>query len=186
MNTSPRHQLIGILCAVLLIAVTAQADIVNGDFENAGSDWIPVAPPGWSIDFPPAGGNPDGYAIIRSPFNNPGGMACIEQTFMCGEPGQGTGCIIGFEFRLTPIDAAPGSARIKVIIDGVEDVVVVGETDWDSVAYVVPCGEHTIQLCLEVDPQNNAWEASFDNVRTVCDGVVSNEHESWSSIKGRF
>jgi len=166
--------------------ITAQADVVNGDFESAGSGWTSTGPADWGIDFLPAGGNPDGYAIIRSPFDNPGGMACIEQTFMCGDPGQGTECTIGFDFKLTPIDAAPGSARIKVIIDGVEAVVVEGETDWDTVTYVVPCGEHTIQLCLEVDPENNAWQACFDNVMAVCTGGVPNEHESWSSIKGRF
>jgi len=173
--------------AVVLASVPARADVLNGDFENGDVDWNYNGPADWSNGYPPAGGNPDGYAFISSPFQGPGGIACIIQTFTCGDPDDGTECTIGFDYRLTPVDATPNSGRIKVFIDGVESVVVEGETpDWESVTYVVPCGVHVIELCLEVDPENNSWRACFDNVRAVCTGSVPTDASTWTNLKGLF
>ena len=63
------------LCILLLLVSPATAQIVNGDFEAGGTGWtVVLAPPGgggpWTISFPAAGGNPNGYANIHSPFGD--------------------------------------------------------------------------------------------------------------------
>jgi len=173
--------------AFVLLAVPALADVSNGDFENGGADWIGTADPGLGVSFPAGGGNDGGYARLESDFQNGGGRACISQIIQCGDPDDGTECTIGFDFKLTPIDAMPGTGRIIVTIDGVTDVVIdTGTPDWEFVSYVVPCGEHTIEICLEVDPQDNSWVACIDNVRAVCTGGVPNELGSWSRLKSLY
>ncbi len=67
--------------ALLTIPAAASAQITNGDFENGNVGWIIDAPVGWDVQFPPTGGNPEGYAQIHSPFGNSGGTACISQRF---------------------------------------------------------------------------------------------------------
>ncbi len=174
-------------CAVLafvLLAVPAMADVFNGDFENGGNDLIEFADPGLFASFPPAGGNDGGYARLESDFQNLGGFVCISQTIQCGVPDPSRSCTIGFDFKLTPIDASPGTGRIIVSIDGVTSVVVdVGTPEWEFVSYVVPCGDHVLDICLEVDPENNSWVACIDNVRAECNDVVPNERDSWGSLK---
>lgn len=171
--------------ALVLLAVPALADVTNGDFENGGSDWIEFADPGLLASFPATGGiDGGGYARLESDFQNQGGWICITQTFQCGDPDVGTECTIGFDYRLTPVDAGLGTGRIIVVIDGVIDIVTdVENPDWEFVSYVVPCGEHNIQICLEVDPTDNAWVACIDNVRAECTGIVPNELGSWGSLK---
>ena len=179
-----------IACIVLSISLltgVALADVMNGDFANGVADWNPTADLGLGVSFPAAGGTPDAYALLESGFQNDGGRACILQTFICGDPSQGTECTIGFDYFLTPIDAAAGSGRLIVIIDGIESVVVDhGTQGWNFVSYVVPCGPHTIQFCLEVDPVNNAWQAGIDNVRSECTGSVPNEALQWDGIKSFY
>lgn len=173
--------------AFLLAAGVAFADVVNGDFENGGVAWPFFAPADWTVSFPPAGGNPDGYALIQSSFGGPGGFACLEQTFSCGEPDEGTECFITLDYRLDMLDAGFDTGRIKVYIDGAEVLLVdTPSQDWATATFVVPCGAHFIQLCLEVDPMNNAWRACFDNVRAECMGGVSDETNDWSTIKSLY
>jgi len=173
--------------ALVLLAVPALADVSNGDFENGGVDWNPTFDPGFGVSFPPAGGHDGGYASLESDFTNIGGRACILQTIQCGQPDDGTECTIAFDFKLTPIAAVPGSGRIIVTIDGISDIVVDMPTpDWEFVSYVVPCGVHVIEICLEVDPFENAWVACIDNVRAVCTGGVPNELDSWGSLKSLY
>lgn len=191
MNAPLRKTFVSFAASLTLLgalsAAPALADPTNGDFENGGTDWTESAPPGFLTSFPLLGGNPDGHGRIESGTSNPGGQACISQTFECGVVGGGTECTIGFDYQLTPGDAAPGSGRIVMRIDGLSDVVTdVPNPGWEFVAYVVPCGTHTLDLCLDVDPQNNQWTATFDNVRSACTGPVSNEGPSWSTLKSRF
>jgi hypothetical protein len=173
------------LIALVLVADGTFADVMNGEFDNGSSDWTPVAPPGWTVTFPAAGGNPGAYAAIQSPFSGPGGMGCIIQTFYCSQPGDEGSCTIGFDYSLAPIDAGPGTGHIVIDIDGIQSIVATGDTPWSTVTYVVPCGLHVLQLCLLVDPQNNAWRACFDNVRSVC-GPVSDESTTWGEIKSLY
>lgn len=176
-----------IVLSISLLASTAMADIMNGEFDGGPTDWNPNSDLGLGISFPAAGGNPGAYALLESAFSNTGGSACIMQTFICGDPSQGTECTIGFDYFLNPIDAAPGTARLIVIIDGITSVVVDhGTQGWNSVSYVVPCGSHTIQFCLVVDPENNAWQAGIDNVQSECTGGVPNETFRWNSIKSIY
>jgi hypothetical protein len=172
---------------ITLMATVAMADILDGEFSNGGGDWAVMADPGFSASFPAAGGNPDAYARLFADLQNMGGRVCISQTFLCGDIDQGTECTIGFDYFLSPIDAAPGTARIIVVIDGIESIVVDHPTtDWEFVSYVVPCGPHTIEICLEVDPQYNMWEACIDNVRAECTGQVPNDVMLWDGIKSLY
>ena len=189
MNTKPTKKttwLSFLALATLLAALPVQADVINGDFENGGADWTPIAPADWGVSFPAAGGNPDGYASIRSPFSGPGDTGCIVQTFTCGEPEDGLDCTVTFDYRLDPIDAAAGTGRIVVWIDDIERVVIDGQSDWQTVSFVVPCGVQVLGLCLEVDDENNSWQACFDNVRAECTGPVSTDAHTWTNLKSLF
>ncbi len=175
-----------ILC-ITLLASTAMASIMNGDFSAGGMDWNPIGSPDVGVSFPGGGGNPGGYARFESSFYNTGGSSCFMQTFTCGDPDQGTECTIEFDYYLTPIDAAPGTARLIVIIDGISSVIAnQATTGWNTVSYVVPCGIHIIEFCFIVDPDNNAWEAGIDNVTSVCTGGVPNEAMQWNGIKSIY
>lgn len=172
---------------LLLLSAPAAADPANGDFSGGGSSWTDSADPGLGVSFPAAGGNPDGYARMESLVPNAGGRACIEQTFQCGMPGGGTSCTIGFDYFLEPLDALPGSGRLIVEIDGIANVVTDLSTQgWEFVSYVVPCGTHTLRICLEVDPVDNIWTAGVDNVRSECTGPVGSEHVDWSTLKSMY
>ncbi|MCP4291048.1 MAG: hypothetical protein GY780_04330 [bacterium] len=179
-----------ILTSLLLCCFTANAalaDVLNGDFSLGGSDWVTYGDPGLGISFPAAGGVPGGYALLESSFSNPGGTMCMTQTFECGLPGQGSTCSIGFDFFLVPIDAAPGTARLLVTINGVTDTLLPSATGgWEFVSYVVPCGPVVIEFCLVVDPVNNAWQAGIDNVRNECTDVVANDELQWDSLKSIY
>lgn len=180
-------KVIMIMMLALLSPLTAEADPANGDFESAGSDWTATVDPGLGVSFPAAGGQPGGFALLESAFQNPGGRACIEQTFECGAPGGGTACTIGYDYFLELVDGVPGSGRLIVEIDGVMDTVVDLTTPgWEFVSYVVPCGTHTLSICLEVDPQDNRWIAGVDNVRSACTGPVSEQETSWSTLKSMY
>lgn len=173
---------------MLCLPTFAFAQVQNGDFENGGAGWVvDPPPPGWTVDFPPAGGNPNGRAAITSPFGNSQGEACIRQSFQCSSPGAGDSCNISFDYRLESIDAAPFSGRVRVLVDGVE-MYVSAPTDfpgipWTSVSITVPCGQHEIALCLQVDIENNGWQASFDNVRAECRGTVPTRPRTWGDVK---
>lgn len=175
------------VAALLLSPVLGRADVINGDFENGGGAWSVEAPAGWTADFPDAGGNPDGWARIRSPFGDSGGEACISQGFQCGG-GERDVCVIGLDYRLAAIDAGPFTARIRVTVDSIPlfESVVGDSIEWARVSVTVPCGYHVIALCLVVDPGNNGWEAGFDNVVAECLSETPAEAPSWGRIKSRY
>jgi len=176
-----------LMLTVLLFPILAQAQVLNGDFNAGGADWASYADSGFATSFPVTGGIPDGFAKLESGFQNQGGRACITQTFICSTPDGGSECTIGFDYFLTPVDAAPGTGRITVVIDGIVSVVVDhGTQGWEFISYVVPCGQHTIEICLEVDPVNNSWVGGIDNVRAECTGTVANEDHSWDYLKSMY
>jgi hypothetical protein len=179
------------LALVLLLTGGAMADVSNGDFEAGITDWGMFAPPTWIIGVNAAGGNPDAYGHIQSPWGDSAGMGCFRQDFQCGveDPSGASTCLITFDYFLHNLDATPGSGRVIVSIDGL--VMYVSPAgmdwiDWTTVTLVVPCGYHTISLCLEVDPQNNGWEAGFDNVIAECDDSTPTEEINWSTIKSLY
>jgi hypothetical protein len=170
-----------------IAATPAQAQIQNGDFEAGGEGWIPIAIPPWFVSFPPAGGNPNGYALIQSPFSNSEGLGAILQGFLCGTPGPGNQCVIMFDYRLRQVDAADNSGRVTVFLDN-EPVFTSssGNIDWTTATLTVPCGEHSIGLALQVDSGNNGWEASFDNVLANCEVSTPVESTTWGRIKSSY
>ena len=84
------------------------------------------------------------------------------------------------------MDADPGSGRILLIFDGATTLLADTDTDWQTDTFTVPCGEHTIGLCLEVDEGDHRWVACFDNVEAICSGVVASEEQIWGTLKGLF
>ena len=171
--------------ACLALALPASAQVINGDFELGGLGWTVAVPPTWSGSFPAAGGNPGGFADIRSPFGNSGGTGCVLQTFTCGDPDVGTACVFTLDYFLDNIDASSLSGRIRIYVDGLLLFTSAPADDipWSAVSFTVPCGVHTIQLCLQVDAGNNGWEAGFDNVIAECDDSVPAEKLDWSTVK---
>jgi hypothetical protein len=185
------HRGFWILVSLTLLhtmAAPALAQILNGDFEAGGAGWIVIAIPPWVASFPPAGGNPNGYALIQSPSgNSPGGLGAILQGFQCGTPGSGSECVIRFDFRLHQVDAADNSGRVQVFIDNEPDYTSPsGNIDWTTVTLRVPCGDHSIALALEVDAGNNRWEASFDNVQADCEVGTPVDPSTWGMIKSTY
>ena len=140
----------------------------------------------WSFSFPSTGGNPDGNARIASPMTASGGQTCITQQFFCGnDPGKGTLCSIHVQYFLANLQAASQSARVRILLDGVEQHVSPPSDNigWTDVAFSVPCGSHQIALCLQVDPGDNAWEARFDNALAECIGATPTWPRSWGRLK---
>jgi len=174
----------------LSLAGFALADVSNGDFEAGSTDWNLVAPPRWTIDVRP-GGNPGEHGYIMSPFGDSAGIACFEQEFDCGveDPDNPSDCLITLDYYLHIIDASPGTGRVVIGIDGITVFVSppgVDWIDWTTLTFVVPCGRHTLSLCLEVDPINNGWEAGFDNVIAECDDSTPTDGSDWSTIKSLY
>jgi len=174
------------VAVVVLVAGAAFAQIDNGDFENGAAGWNADPAPNWTVEFLAQGGNPDGYARIMSPFGNSEGESCIDQEFECGVPGDDT-CVISFDYFCRWIDSSELAGRVKVYLDGDLEFTSPAENDidWTNATVTVPCGTHTIALCLEVDPGNNGWEAGFDNVVADCESVSSDD-ETWSYLKAIY
>jgi len=188
MNT--RYLIVGAM--ILLNESVVQAQIVNGDFDAGGDGWSVSAPPGWSITFNPAGGNPGGFVRIESPASHSGGTACIRQTFFCGPatPDSVTGCSVAYGFRFEQLAGAIENGRIFWRVDDCSD----GEGtffpifDWQQAAVNdCLCGTRTLELCLNVEPGDNHFAISFDNIAstTECD-VVGAEVRPWGLVKSRY
>jgi hypothetical protein len=188
-----------ILLAAMVVVLAAapatlQAQVTNGDFENGANGWstviVPTQNPSepWAVTFPATGGNPDGYGQIMSPFGNSGGTGSLEQSFSCGTANPSGVCMISFDYYLQSVDASSLSGRVKVSVDGnllftspPSDLI-----DWNTVQVSVPCGDHRIQLTLEVDDGNNGWQAGFDNVTAECMTGSPTVPQSWGHIKAQY
>jgi len=114
----PLRALLSAAALAIVLAAPASAQILNGDFSAGGSDWNVVQPPNWTVSFPAAGGNPDAYGRIQSPFGNSGGTGSIFQTFLCGDQAIPGHCVITLDYRLDQLDASAGSARVLILVDG--------------------------------------------------------------------
>lgn len=177
-----------LVALVSAVPLTAHAQVVNGDFEAGALGWGAGPPPGWIVDFPAAGGNPNGHAYIRSPFGTSAGTACVTQVFQCGVPPTQGDCRIKLDYRLRSIDANLLSARVKILVDGATVFVSppADEIPFTTIEFTVPCGQHQIALCLEVDPGNNGWEAAFDNVSAVCIPATPTLPKTWGVVKALY
>jgi len=183
-------KLLRLLPVLILIAIplSASAQIDNGDFELGDAGWSVINPVNWVIDFPNAGGNPEGYAQIHSPFGNSGGTGCISQVFDCGVPDPLNVCEIEFDYRSENWDANSNAGRVQVFVDGVlkYQAPESDQIDWTHIMFNVECGRHQIDLCLNVDDGNNGWIACFDNVTAECMTPVQTAPGSWGIIKDLY
>ena len=177
-----------VLAVALLLPCSVRAQIVNGDFEAGGTGWTVSVPPGWTGSFPPAGGNPNGFGQIMSPFGNSGGEGCLRQQFLCGEGAPASFCRITLDYLLHNVDASSLSGRVVVMIDNVQKFVSPPADDigWTSISFSVPCGTHEIELCLQVDAGNNGWRAGFDNVKAFCETNVGVDNRTWGGVKALY
>ena len=173
--------------ALLISPSISAAQVINGDFEAGGTGWTPSPPPNWTITFPPAGGNPNGYARIQSPFGNSQGTACVTQSFQCGDD-PATECVITIDYQHGSIDSNPLAGRVKIFIDQVlvHTSPPSNNQPWVTVTVTAPCGRHELALCLEVDKGNNGWVACFDNVRASCETPTPIPEGTWGMIKSIY
>ena len=175
--------------ALLAIPGAASAQITNGDFEAGSTGWLTSAPPGWSIEFPGSGGNPNGNARIVDPFGQPGGTACIIQSFDCGLPDPTSECTIEFDYRLQNIgQLGPLNGRVQVYVDGAlrfqsPELALI---EWTHISLALECGRHEIRLCLNVDPINNGILVRFDNVTAMCEQGVPAIPSTWGKLKALY
>ena len=177
--------ILGLLLLVPCLTLSpAWADVVNGNFEFGSQGWSVIQPPDWEITFPPAGGNPDGYASILSRFWDSEGEGCVHQTFVCGDEGT---CTISFDAMMAWLDSNELAGRLKVYANGVLKwtAPAVNELPWTPVVIDTDCGTVRLDLCLEVDPGNNMWQGGYDNVAAVCEEVPV-EHLGWGTVKGLY
>ena len=137
----------------------------------------------------PTGGNPGGSAYLQSPFfEDPGSTACIEQEVICGSAAGGTGCEWSLDYYLQTFDAAIFSGRLQVYLDDqlLFETPQADVIDWTTLGFSTECGVHTLRLCLDVDPGNNAWIGRFDNVRAECMSPLPVEPTSWGHVKAVY
>jgi len=181
----PLRLLLPAAALALALAAPASAEIMNGDFSAGASDWNVGQPPNWTVSFPAAGGNPDGYGRIDSPFGNSAGTGSIFQTFQCGDPGIPGNCLITLDYRLDQIDASDLTGRVQILVDGVAEYTSPPgpSAGWVSVTITVPCGNHVLSLNLDVAAGNNGWAACFDNVNSRCEPIVPTAPSTWGRIK---
>jgi len=172
--------------------------VANGNFDLGGNQWTVNVPPTanpWQASFPATGGNPSGFARIQSPFgDSTGGVATAEggirQVLGCTADTP-AGCEIIFDYKLDWFDATSGfdSGRIVARVNGALVFVSAHNlsetnpgTPWTTVTLQAPACDPsnfiTLQLVLEVDLGDNAWVASFDNVRVNCDGISGGDEDS--------
>ncbi len=177
-----------LLLAMLILAAPAMAQIVNGDFETPGGvGWTAVPPPIGGMFYPAAGGNPDGFAQIRASGDFTGAMGCFSQVFDCGDDPEGT-CLISLDYTLAMEIGPVGTGFVRVRVDGIMHLESTPAEfiDWTTVEVNVPCGTHTIELCLFVSEVGAEWTAGFDNVGAVCDASVPTEETGWSTVKSLY
>lgn len=174
-----------LIVSSLTVPAVSHAQIMNGDFEIGGADWTPGVPAGWSVAFPDSGGNPDGFAQITM-FGDSEGRGCVNQGFKCGEQGGRTRCEMAIDYRLDHLKGNNNTTgRVVVRIDGIDVFTspLVAPEGWQHITFDIPCGFHTIGLCLEADAGENAWSAGFDNVTSDCMTPVPVAPKTWSSLK---
>lgn len=177
------------LATVTLVTPSAsRAQIMNGDFEIGGADWTPGTPPDWQVAFPDTGGNPDGCAVIAM-YGDSEGRGCINQGFKCGELGGRTRCEMTVDYKLDHLKGDnDATGRVVIRIDG-NDVYTSplhAPDGWQKVTFDIPCGWHTIGLCLEADAGSNAWQATFDNVTSDCMTPTGLAPKTWTSLKSMY
>jgi hypothetical protein len=184
---SVRDWVLPVVLSVILMAETASADVINGSFDDGATGWSTSADPSdlLAVTFPTIGGDPGSYALLSG---NGGGTARLSQSFLCGDPGGGTECTITFQYKLFDLLLSePGTARIAVTIDGFQTVLVDhSQPNWTTATFVAPCGQHTLEIVLVIDPGDNSWGASIDNVHAACAGTVDDQARSWGGVKGMY
>lgn len=175
--------------AVLALAPAAGAQVTNGDFASGLSGWTVATPNGdWVTGTDDVDAIDGDHAFIRSPFGGPGGQGSLTQEFDCGPDESGI-CTIDVTYRLDAIDATAGSAVVRIFVDGVEEHVSSPTDfflDWTTTSIEVDCGTVELSLVLDVEPENNGWIASFDQIAADCDDAVRNDSRSWSAVKAMF
>lgn len=174
------HRLLLLFALLVLPFSTADAQLVNGDFENGSTAW---STSGYPVTFPTTGGNPDGYArILQVPGNS--GLGTVSQTFDCG-PGPGD-CQVTFDYRLTAL-SGPGVGDLLVSVDNEPNAlftVSAPTNGWQTATITYPCGVRTLNLQLRVLAEVfQQLEACFDNVTAVCVPATPVKPASWGRVK---
>lgn len=174
------------LTSVLLLAGTAAAQVINGDFEAGATGWVSTAGPGCPV-VDPVGGNPGGCGVVPFLANSSGCEGSLSQSFSCGAPGGA--CEVSFDYRIDFLGGF-GSAVFGLTADGGGSwpFSVSGATaGWQSASVVLPCGPQTITFGVVIatrTPQD--WEFRVDNVTAACVDPVSSESPAWGALKAQY
>ncbi len=182
-----------VLCLGILLSLPAAAQINNGDFEAGLGGWASEAPTGWVVSSMSSGGNPDGRALIQNdPYGLSAGHGCILQSFECGASAPNQYCIVSFDYLLQSFGMPGLTVHVSAVIDGAVQFDAAYTTStpaWVSASATVPCGVHTLGLCLDVPPggvEPTFWRVSFDNVTASCHPTIGVQPSPWGAIKRLF
>jgi hypothetical protein len=147
---------------------------------------------GWTLSYPDSGGNPTGYLQITSPDDSLAtGEVCASQTFMCGSVADSAkgSCRITLTYKLLKMSGVSYGGHVRIYVDNdLQHTSPPSDSlDWQTLSVTVPCGEHTLRLCLSVDAiAPGAWQACFDNVAAQCQMVSPVEPSTWGRIKSIY
>lgn len=179
---------IGFVLLMLTAPAVGRAQVLNGDFESGGVSWTTGGPVDWAFSFPAIGGNPDGHARIEM-FGDSEGRGCVNQAFKCGQGGNSS-CVVDLAWRLDHVSGSnDGGGRVVVRVDGVDLFVSSGPIPggWQTLRLTLPCGAHSLGLCLEADAGADGWSAAFDAVGADCVGPpLPVTPGSWGLVKSLY
>ena len=173
------------LCAVLVSAGVANAQLslaTNGDFELGSFNWG-FAGVGTSPAFPPAGGNPDGHAVLDQTAGGWGGVFFSDNG--SGDPTAGdsltslgvtAGDTYDFSIDLISLGAGTPLAGMKIeswgpggLLGDSGDVVVPTSGSWTTLVfpYTIDPGADNLKFVPLMVGQPVGSIAGFDNVGVI-------------------
>lgn len=175
----------------LLLAATASAQIVNGDFSAGVTGWTPATSGTAGIQFT-AFGLPDFSVNLRRVLTitgGPTGTASISQTFECTAEGEGGTCEIQLD-RLINTNGPPVTFIVNVDGDLAHSFThgPLNRNDWAHVSVQVGCGVHTLVIAATatVAEDQDDWNVNVDNVVAACVGSVANEARAFGALKATY
>lgn len=180
------HTRLFVIVLVWIAAVSASAQITNGDFATSIAGWS-TASTGPSISHHPTVGNPGGSAYFYG--TGGGGNASMQQSFVCGSThGDGT-CAVALEYRYY----LSSGAGVQVVVE-IDNVVVQTANHttesplWNAVSLSVPCGPHDIRISVNTLTMGTfgQWSVFLDNVAAECTLPVPNQMQEWGTLKAIY
>ncbi len=164
---------------------TASADVINGSFDYGATGWSTSVDPS---TFSPSSFRPLAVILVPTP--------CFPERRWYCPPVHSPPCAeIPRRDRvhdhlpaptLRLLLSEPGTARIAVTIDGFESVWLIIPSRTGPPNLRRPLRATYPRIVLVIDPGDNSWGASIDNVHAACAGTVDYQARSWGGVKGMY